>query len=64
MSLCLSPEVLGQSYTSGGLNAPEVARLAPYCAEGIRDLTERTVRFDCLDDERKQILAFIAGSGA
>ena len=58
----LEPERLGQSYTFECLNASEVARFAPYCPEGIRDLAQRTVRFDSLDDERKQILAFIAGS--
>ncbi len=60
----LHTEVLDQAYTFERLNASEVARFAPYGPEGVGDLTERTVRFDRLDDERKQILAFIAGRGA
>src|SRR5438094_5063234 len=45
------------------LDASEVARFTPDCAEGIRDLTQCAVRFDCLDDQWHQIFAFILRRG-
>src|SRR5207248_3316116 len=45
------------------LDATKVARFTPHCAEGIGDLTKRAVRFDCVDNERKQIFTFIASRG-